>query len=91
MDTRSALLCIHEHIVEVLNLRINGRRKIQLVNGFIQELDLAGSIEIRFKNRNSVCQVIVLPNNKEVLLGAIPMEEMDVLIHPDHPMAQVRV
>ena len=25
---------------------------------------------------------MVLPGNEEVLLGAIPMEEMDLLIHP---------
>jgi hypothetical protein len=30
----------------------------------------------------SITSAMVLPDNQKVLLGAIPMEEMDVLIHP---------
>jgi hypothetical protein len=37
---------------------------------------------VKFKNRTSVCNAYVLNGNEEPLLGAIPMEEMDVLIHP---------
>lgn len=39
-------------------------------------------LEVRFKDRFSVTNAMVLPDNQEVLLGAIPMVEMDVLIHP---------
>jgi len=51
-------------------------------------------VELRFKNRATTCRAIVLPGDSEPLLGAIPMEDMDVLIHPlrqelilnpDHP------
>lgn len=36
----------------------------------------------RFANRKAACNAFVLPGNSEPLLGAIPMEEMDVMIHP---------
>jgi hypothetical protein len=43
---------------------------------------VVGPIEIKFKNRTAVCNAVVLQGDNEPLLGAIPMEEMDVLIHP---------
>jgi hypothetical protein len=48
----------------------------------VVEYDVVGPIEVRFKNRDTVCNALVLPGDSEPLLGAIPMEEMDVLIHP---------
>lgn len=61
---------------------------------------MVGPIAIRFRNRRSVCQAIVLLDHNEILLGAILMEDMDVLIHPlhneliihpDHAVAQVSI
>jgi hypothetical protein len=43
---------------------------------------VVGPIIVKFKNRTTTCNALVLPGNAEPLLGAIPMEEMDVLIHP---------
>jgi len=41
-----------------------------------------GPIEVRFENRN--CYVGALVLGGDVLLGAIPMEDMDVVISPLH-------
>ncbi len=46
------------------------------------EYDVAGPIEIRFKNRRCVVDAMVLKGDNEPLLGAIPLEDMEVLIHP---------
>lgn len=35
-----------------------------------------------FKNRTTSCNAAVLPGEAEVLLGAIPMEDLDVVINP---------
>ena len=43
---------------------------------------MVGPIELKFENRDATCNALVLPGDSEMLLGAIPMEEMDVLIHP---------
>lgn len=53
-----------------------------MADGHVEEHDVVGPIVVKFKNRQAVCNAIVLPGNNEPLLGAIPMEEMDVLIHP---------
>jgi hypothetical protein len=46
------------------------------------KLEVVGPIEVRFANRRCLTEAFVLPGNAEVLLGAVPMELMDVLIHP---------
>ncbi len=94
VDTASVMLAINENIQEQLQLPVVGKRKVQLANGHIEEYEVATNVELRFKNRSTLCNALVLPGDSEPLLGAIPLEEMDVLIHParqelivhpDHP------
>lgn len=101
VDTASIMLCINENIQEQLQLPVVETRKVQMTNGTIVEYEVVAPVELRFKNRRTSCQAIVLPGNAEVLLGAIPLEDMDVLIHlqrqelivnPDHPyFAQMKI
>ncbi len=101
VDTGSVYMCINENIQEQLQLNIVEKRKGQLADGRIVEYDVVGPIEVKFKNRRCVVDAMVLPGDNEPLLGAIPLEDMDVLIHPyrqeliinpDHPyFAQMKL
>ena len=101
VDTGSYMLCINENIQEQLQLRVVEKRKTQLANGEIVECDVVAPLEVKFKNRRTSVNAMVLPGDSEVLLGAIPLEDMDVLIHPlrqelivnpDHPyFAQMKL
>ena len=82
VDTGSYNLCINETIQEQLDLPFLEKRKGQLADGSIYEYDLVGPIVLKFKNRQTVCNALVLSGDNELLLGAIPLEDMDVLIHP---------
>lgn len=82
VDTGSVYMCISEKVQEQLQLNIVEKRKGQLADGSIVEYDVAGPIEVRFKNRRYVVDAMVLPGDSEMLLGAIPLEDMDILIHP---------
>jgi len=82
VDSGAIMLAINETIQAQLGLKSRDRRPSQLADGTIVEYDVVGPIEVRFKNRYSTTNALVLPGNQEVLLGAILMEEMDVLIHP---------
>ena len=82
VDSGAYMMAINESIQEQLNIPFKEKRKAQLANGSILEYDVVGPIEIKFKNRSAVCNAFVLPGDSEPLLGVIPMEEMDVLIHP---------
>ena len=61
---------------------LGDKRKAILADGRILEYDVVGPIELRFKNRKVLCSAMVFKGDVERLLGVIPMEEMDVLIHP---------
>lgn len=101
VDTGSLNLAINENIQEQLQLPVVDTRKAQLADGSIIECDVVAPVEIKFKNRSTTCRAMVLPGDSEPLLGAIPLEDMDVLIHPqrqelivnpDHPyFAQMKM
>lgn len=82
VDTGSIMLAINEELKLQLGLKVRDTRAAQLADGTVKQFEIVGPVEVHFKNRFSVTNAMVLPGNQEVLLGAIPMEEMDVLIHP---------
>ena len=82
VDIGSVYMCINETIKEQLQLQIIEKRKGQLANGEVAEYDLVGPIEVKFKNRRCHVDAMVLPGDSEPLLGAIPLEDMDVPVHP---------
>jgi clan AA aspartic protease len=81
VDTGSVYMCINENIREQLQLPVLEQRKGQLANGHIVEYDVVGPLEVRFKNRRCSVDAMVLPGDNEPLLGAIPLEDMDVVVH----------
>ena len=101
VDTGAYNLCINETIQEQLSLPFIEKRKAQLANGHVEEYDIVGPVVVKFKNRRTVCNAMVLQGDNEPLLGAIPLDDMDVLIHPlrhelivnpDHPyFAQMKL
>ena len=82
VDTGSYMLAINESIQEQLQLPVVEKRKAQMADGSIVACNVVAPVEIKFKNRRSSCSAMVLPGDSEVLLGSIPLEDMDVLIHP---------
>ena len=81
-DSGAYMLAINENIQEQLQLPVIEKRKAQMANGTIEEYDVVGPIQVKFKNRRCVVDAMVLRGDNEPLLGAIPIEDMDILIHP---------
>jgi clan AA aspartic protease len=82
VDSGAYMMAINETIQQQLDLSIIEKRKVQLASGEVIEYDVAGPVRVHFANRTAICNAFVLPGDTEPLLGAIPIEEMDVLIHP---------
>jgi clan AA aspartic protease len=82
VDSGAYMMAINETIQAQLDLRFIEKRKAILADGSVQEYDVVGPIHVKFENRTAICSAMVLHGDSEPLLGAIPMEEMDVLIHP---------
>jgi hypothetical protein len=76
------MLAINEPMQAHLQCRVLGRRMAEMADGEQKECDIVGPVELRFKNRSTVCRAIVLPGDCAPLLGALPLMDMDVLIDP---------
>jgi clan AA aspartic protease len=82
VDSGAYMMAINEDIQSQLNLSFIEKRKAVMANGSVEEYDVVGPVLLKFQNRTATCNAFVLQGSNEPLLGAIPMEEMDVLIHP---------
>lgn len=81
-DSGAYMMAINENIQSQLELPFVEKRKAVMADGSVQEFEVVGPVMVKFANRTAVCNAFVLDGNSEPLLGAIAMEEMDVLIHP---------
>ena len=82
VDTSAYMLKINDNIRNQLDLPLIERQIVTLADETQMEVEVVGPVEVRFENRRTTCDAVVLPNAQEVLLGSIPMKDMDVLIHP---------
>ena len=80
VDTGAVHLCIPEHVRIQLKLDAIDEKEVTLADGSKRLVPYVGPIEIRFKNRTGFAGALVLGDR--VLLGAIPMEDMDLIVIP---------
>ena len=79
-DSGALHLCIPEHIQIQLQLDPIDSKEINLADGSKKMVPYVGPIELHFKNRVGFAGALVVGD--QVLLGAIPMEDMDLVIIP---------
>jgi clan AA aspartic protease len=79
-DTGSVFLCIPDHVRLQLKLEALETREVKLADGSRATYPYVGPLVLRFKNRTGFAGALV--RGDEVLLGAIPMEEMDLVVNP---------
>jgi len=79
-DSGAVHLCIPEHVQIQLKLEAIDNKEVTLADGSKKVVPYVGPIELRFKNRVGFAGALVVGD--QVLLGAIPMEDMDLVIVP---------
>jgi clan AA aspartic protease len=82
VDTGAGTLVINEAVRQQLGLTIKGLRGAYLADGLRQVCRVTEPVEIHWKNRDTACPALLLPGAEEVLLGAIPLEDMDLIFDP---------
>ncbi len=80
VDSGAVHLCIPEHIQIQLKLEEIDKKEVILADGERKLVPYVGPIEIKFKNRVGFVGALVMGD--QILLGAIPMEDMDLVIIP---------
>jgi clan AA aspartic protease len=87
VDTGSVFLVIPEHVRLQLQLEEQSKKEVTLADGSRRMISYVGPVETRFKNRIAYVGAVVMGD--EVLLGAIPMEDMDLILLPQQRLADV--
>jgi clan AA aspartic protease len=80
VDSGATHLCIPEHVQIQLQLDEIDSKEVTLADGSRKLVPYVGPVEMRFKNRVGFAGALVMGD--QVLLGAIPMEDMDLVIIP---------
>ena len=82
VDTGAGTLVINEAIRQKLGLEIQEKRRATLADGATHDYEVTEPVSVHWKNRISSCNAFVLPDSNNVLLGAIPLEDMDLIVNP---------
>ena len=78
VESGALLLCIPQHVALQLQLEELEKREVTLADGKRQLVAYVGPVQVQFANRRCFTGALVLGD--ETLLGAVPMEDLDVLI-----------
>jgi clan AA aspartic protease len=82
VDTGAVTLVINEEIRKKLGLRLKKNGEATLAGGGKVQSGVTESVDVRWKDRETCCRAVVLPGEKDVLLGALPLEGMDLTVNP---------
>ena len=80
VDSGAVHLCIPSHLQIQLGLEEIVKKEVLLADGSRKLVPYVGPVEVRFKNRVGFTGALVM--GEQALLGAIPMEDMDLVIIP---------
>ena len=80
VDTGAMTICIPEHIAVQLKLDEIEKREVTTADERSHVVPYVGPIQIRFQRRTCFTGALVIGDT--VLLGAVPMEDMDLVVEP---------
>jgi len=80
VDTGAMTICIPEHVAVQLELREIEKREVTTADERSHVVPYVGPVQINFENRTCFTGALVIGDS--VLLGAVPMEDMDLVISP---------
>ena len=81
-DSGATMLEIPIHISKQLDLPKIRQIEAELADRSVGFYDVIGPVKVRFFNRQTSVEALVIPGTTKTSLGAISMEAMDVLIDP---------
>ena len=82
VDTGAWTMVINETMRKELGLGITRTDTGTLADGTHSMYNIVGPLVVSWKDRSAICEALVLPDAEEALLGAIPLEAMDLAINP---------
>jgi predicted aspartyl protease len=81
-DTGAETLVINETVRAALGLRITGPAEAWLADGRNHGCQVTEPVDVQWKDRVMTCRPWLIADAPEVLLGAIPLEDLDLIVDP---------
>jgi len=81
-DTGASTLFITEKICQKLGLFITGESVASIADGSRKSCKKTEGVDVHWKDRSTICQALVMSGSRVNLLGAIPLEGMDLRVNP---------
>jgi clan AA aspartic protease len=81
-DTGAWTMVINEETRQKLGLDFKGSSGSTLADGSSATYEMTEPVEIRWKDRSTTQEAVVVPGAKDMLLGALPLEAMDLMVDP---------
>jgi clan AA aspartic protease len=82
VDTGAMTLIITEELYKKLGLTQKEEKIANLADGRKVSCIVTRPVSIYWKNRSTVVEAVVVPGAARVLLGVIPLEDMDLIVEP---------
>ncbi|GHV27329.1 hypothetical protein AGMMS4952_08820 [Spirochaetia bacterium] len=87
VDTGAGTLVINDWVQAKLGLTVVGLRRVSLGNNTKEICKVTEPVEIHWKDRQTTCPALVIADQRsvgggDVLLGVIPLEDMDLVVDP---------
>ena len=79
-DPGTLHVCIPQHVCDRLQLEQLGEREVMMADGSSTIVPYVGPLEVRFKNRAGFVGALVMGD--QVVVGAIAMEDLDLVVTP---------
>jgi predicted aspartyl protease len=81
-DTGAWTLVINEETRQKLGLAIEGSIASTLADGSTTTYNQTEAIKIQWKDRSTTQQALLVPEADDILLGALPLEALDLMVDP---------
>jgi predicted aspartyl protease len=82
VETGAWTLVINEETRAKLGLRVEEASEPTVAGGAKFPSRITEYVEVCWKDRRTACEAVVLPGEEDVLLGAYPLEGLDLMVHP---------
>jgi clan AA aspartic protease len=82
VDTGATTLIIPADVVQTLGVKEMYRVEVRLADGSLRSVPIVGDLRLEILGREMVCDAVVMPEGSTPLVGQIPLERLDLVVHP---------
>ena len=86
VDTGAHTLVISDDLRKQLGLQMRGTMPVRQADNKEIIVQIASAVEVHWKNRRMVCEPWIASDSGKILLGAVPLEIMDLIVDPVQQM-----